>query len=69
MKTKVSENNRKLYLSLLDSYFNGNGIPWGECNMQRKDVLEMVAFYGRVLKQDIYIEVVQYLISDLLYIE
>lgn len=65
MKTK----NSNLYLSLLNEYFSGNGIPWSACNLQRKDIADMIAFYGRILNHDKFVEVVQYLVSDLLYIE
>ena len=65
MKTKNSD----VYLKLLDEYFSGNGIPWGEYNLQRKDIMDMIAFYSKVLNHESFVNVVQYLVSDLLYIE
>lgn len=58
-----------IYWDLLDDYLKGNGIPWSNYGFQRKDVLDMIAFYGNHLNQKTFIGVVQYLVSDLLYIE
>lgn len=60
---------RELYFILLNDYYEGHGICWRKYNMNSIDIYEMVSFYGEVLNHESFVEIVQYLISDLLIIE
>jgi len=62
MKTKNSD----VYLELLDDFLSGRGLDTERYGLNREDILNMVAFYGHILKPETFILITQCLLNDLL---
>ena len=60
MKTE----NSKLYLQILDEYLNGEGIDFAKHGMNRADIVDMMLFYSRTLKDDVFRLIIQYVLTD-----
>lgn len=57
--------NAKLYLEMLNDYFDGQGLGIDNCSLCKKDIPDMMAFYARILKPEIFVGISEYVISVL----
>ena len=57
----------KLYLTVLDEYLSGSGFDFARHGMNKKDILNMVAFYQRILKTETLNLITIALLSDFIY--
>jgi hypothetical protein len=58
--------NGHIYLEILDEYLNGKGIDLDAHHLNKDDIGDMIAFYGRNLSHELSYQIAQYIISDLI---